>query len=107
MNSIIEFIVTRLSEPSTWRGVIWIATAFGLALDPSQKEAIISAGMALAGLVGVFTKDKAKPTKEQIDKVQEIVQQKVDEAVLKASEIQNENPTDDNFFNDGNDGDGE
>ena len=100
MNAFISYILGRLSEPSTWRGIIWIATAFGLALSPDQKEAIATAGMALVGAIGVFTKDKSKPTPEQIEKVNETIQQKVDEAVSKASEIQNENPTPDNFFND-------
>jgi hypothetical protein len=100
MSSFIEYIVGRLGEASTWRGLIWIATAVGLALSPEQKEAIVTAGMALAGAIGVFTKDKSKPTAEQIQQVHEVIQQKVDEAVIKSSEIENENPTPDNFFND-------
>ena len=96
----LEYILSRLAEPSTWRGIIWIATAFGFALSPDQKEAIATAGMALVGAIGVFTKDKAKPTQEQIQKVNEMIQQKVDAAVIKAGEKENENPTDDDFFND-------
>jgi hypothetical protein len=100
MDSIVAFLLVRLNEPSTWRGLIWLITALGLALSPEQKESIVTTGMALAGLVGVFTKDKSKPTPEQIQKVEETIQQKVDEAVLKSGEIQNENPSSNNFFND-------
>jgi hypothetical protein len=50
----IDYILARLSEPSTWRGIIWIATAFGLALSPDQQEAIASFGLTLVGLISVF-----------------------------------------------------
>lgn len=48
----------KLKEASTWRGLIWIITAGGVALTDLQIEAIISAGMALTGLIDVFKKDK-------------------------------------------------
>lgn len=106
MSNIIQYILSRLNEPSTWRGIVWIATALGLALDPTQKEAIVTAGMAIAGVVGVFTKEKPKPTPDQIEKVKELIQQNVDAAIIKSNETKNENPTPDNFFND-DDGDGD
>jgi hypothetical protein len=49
-----DYILERLQEPSTWRAIIWMATAWGLALSPDQKEAIIAFGMALAGAAGVL-----------------------------------------------------
>lgn len=58
MNAVVDKIGVALGESSTWRGIIFILTAVGLQLDPSQQTAIVSAGMALAGLVGVFTKRK-------------------------------------------------
>ena len=45
-----------LSEASTWRGLVLLATAAGLQLDQDQREAIVSAGLALSGLIGVFWK---------------------------------------------------
>ena len=42
-----EYIIARLSEPSTWRGIVWLITAFGVAIDPAQQEGIIAFGMAL------------------------------------------------------------
>lgn len=46
------------SEPSTWRGIVWLLTATGVALDEEQANAIEIAGAGLAGLISVFWKDK-------------------------------------------------
>jgi len=52
----LDKIGIALGEASTWRGLIFILTAVGVQLDPDQQTAIITAGMAMAGLVGVFFK---------------------------------------------------
>ena len=57
-SSIIQFIVGRAKERSTWLGLISFATALGLALTADQQEAIIAAGMGAAGFVAAFTADK-------------------------------------------------
>jgi hypothetical protein len=54
----IEHILDRLSEASTWRGIVALLTAGGIALSPEQMAAIVSAGLAMIGLFGVFTSDK-------------------------------------------------
>jgi hypothetical protein len=59
MKNIIEFIISRAKERSTWLGLISLCTAVGLVLSAAQQEAVIAAGMAAAGLVGAFTRDKA------------------------------------------------
>ncbi len=51
------WLLSQLREPSTWRGAVWLLTAFGVSLRPEQSEAIIAAGMAMAGLLGVFLSD--------------------------------------------------
>ena len=51
------WVIAQLKQPSTWRGLVWILTVFGVLLTPEQAEAIIMAGMALAGLLGVFLSD--------------------------------------------------
>lgn len=53
-----NYILNRLREPSTWRGLILIATAAGATVTPQMAEAIVTAGIGLAGLVGVVTSDK-------------------------------------------------
>ena len=53
-----DYLIERLKEASTWRGIIAVVTAGGLTLNPEQQTAIITAGLALMGLTGIFTKDK-------------------------------------------------
>jgi len=52
-----EYLLARLAEPSTWRGIIMLATAAGVVFTAAQAEAVIAAGLALAGLVGAFSPD--------------------------------------------------
>lgn len=53
-----KWIKERLKEKSTWKGVVWLITACGVALTPEQSEAIITAGITLAGLLDIFTTEK-------------------------------------------------
>lgn len=62
MESIAEYVLSRLSEASTWRGIIALATAAGVALSPELVEAIVAAGLACIGLIGVLAPD-LKPEK--------------------------------------------
>ena len=55
-----NWIINRLREASTWRGLVWLLTVSGVALRPDQIEAIVLAGMALAGLIGVFVRDEIR-----------------------------------------------
>jgi hypothetical protein len=52
----ISYIIERLSENSTWRGIVMLLTAVGVQVDPAQSNAIIAAGLALIGLINVFRK---------------------------------------------------
>lgn len=49
------YILERMKEPSTWRGVIYMLTALGIPIAPALADSIIAVGLALAGLVGVVT----------------------------------------------------
>jgi len=53
-----QYILDRANEPSTWRGVVLLATAAGVNVAPELLNAIVTAGLGLAGLLGVLTKDK-------------------------------------------------
>ena len=55
-----QFLLDRLSEPSTWRGIILILTSAGVNIAPAMADAIIGAGIGICGLVGVLTADKPK-----------------------------------------------
>ena len=53
-----QYLVERMKEPSTWRGIILLLTAVGVPIAPELQSVIISAGLGLAGLVGAITPDK-------------------------------------------------
>lgn len=52
------YILERAKEPSTWRGLVLLLTAIGVPVAPAMAEAIISAGLAVAGLIGVATPER-------------------------------------------------
>lgn len=56
--SISSFFISRLREPSTWRGFILLATALGVSISPELSEAIVALGLAFAGGVAVVTPDR-------------------------------------------------
>lgn len=53
-----NYIVDRLKEPSSWRGLVMIGTAFGISLNPELVTNIIAIGTGLAGVIGFVFKDK-------------------------------------------------
>lgn len=53
-----SYILNRVREPSTWRGIILLLTAIGVPVAPQLAEAIVTAGLGIAGLVGVIAPDK-------------------------------------------------
>ena len=105
MSALFEYIISRLSEPSTWRGIIWIVTACGFVLEPEQKEAIATAGMALVGAISIFMEKDKKPAPTQ-EKVQEVVQEQQVKTEKKVKDVKSKQKvdksksTDDNFFGD-------
>ena len=57
MDMLKVYVVNRAKEASTWRGVIMLLTAVGLKISPEMADAIISVGIAVAGLVGMLLPD--------------------------------------------------
>jgi len=53
-----QYIINRLTERSTWLGLIALASSCGATIATELTEPIITIGVALAGLVGIVTKDK-------------------------------------------------
>lgn len=51
-----QYILDRAKEPSTWRGFVLFLTAVGVPVAPELQTAIVSAGLGIAGLIGVVTK---------------------------------------------------
>ena len=52
------YIFDRLSENSTWRGLILVATAAGVHLEPELQNQIVAAGLSLVGLINILRKDQ-------------------------------------------------
>ncbi len=52
-----SYLIDRAKEPSTWRGIVLLLTAVGVPVAPAMSEAIVSVGLAVAGLIGVVTAD--------------------------------------------------
>lgn len=53
-----KWIIARLKEKSTWKGLIYILAACGVVLTDAQVDQVIAMGLTLAGFLEVFTKDK-------------------------------------------------
>jgi hypothetical protein len=51
-----EKLIDQLGQNSTWRGLILLAGALGWQLSETHNEAIITAALALVGLINVFRK---------------------------------------------------
>lgn len=54
----LDWFIDRLKERSTWIGLTALLSALGIALSPEQAEAIAIGGVAVAGVIAAFTKDK-------------------------------------------------
>lgn len=54
---IVNWLIERLKEPSTWRGITALVGAIGVTLSPEQWAAISAAVVGLLGLIEVFRKE--------------------------------------------------
>jgi len=52
-----DYLLGRLKEPSTWRGLTLLLTSVGIALSPEQAAAVTAIGVAIAGALGAFLPD--------------------------------------------------
>lgn len=51
------FIIARMKEASTWRAIIVLLIACGIPIAPALADQIISVGLAVVALIGIFTPD--------------------------------------------------
>lgn len=56
MKNLLNTILEKLTENSTWRGLILLSTAIGVKIEPELQEAILVAGLGLVGLINVIRK---------------------------------------------------
>lgn len=52
-----DYLLARAKEPSTWRGIVLIATAGGATIAPAAQEAIVVGGLFITGLIGATMPD--------------------------------------------------
>jgi hypothetical protein len=53
-----EWIMARLMEPSTWRGIITVLSAAGVSVSPQLIGTVLPIGMAGIGLVEMLKVEK-------------------------------------------------
>jgi hypothetical protein len=61
MTKAFRFVVARLAEASTYKGIALALTGVGVYVRPEIAAAITSIGLGVAGLIGVFAADPAAP----------------------------------------------
>ena len=60
MKAKLQYILARLQERTTWQGGVAVASALGVAISPDKGAAIITAGVAVAGLIHMFFPQNGK-----------------------------------------------
>jgi hypothetical protein len=53
---IIEWLLSRFSEPSTWQGVTVVASAAGVNMQPELATQIATVGAGIFGLINIIKK---------------------------------------------------
>lgn len=53
---IIEWLLARFSEPSTWQGVTVVASAAGVNMQPELATQIATVGAGIFGLINIIKK---------------------------------------------------
>ena len=51
-----NYLIERPKEPSTYRGIVILASAIGAKNTPEQTDAIVSTELLIAGIIAVITK---------------------------------------------------
>lgn len=54
----LSWILARLKEPSTYKGLVLVASVVGIQIDPTQVNAIAAAAIAIIGAIEVFRTEK-------------------------------------------------
>lgn len=54
----IDWVIARLKEQTTWIGLTTLLTAAGVSLAPELTESIITAGVAIGGVLAMVLKEK-------------------------------------------------
>jgi len=56
-----KWIINRARERPTWLGLASLsAWAIGITFSPTQLDAVVAVGMAIAGTIAIFSADQTK-----------------------------------------------
>ena len=55
-----KWIIGRARERSTWLGLASLGAAIGITFTPTQLDAVVAVGMAIAGTIAIFSADQTK-----------------------------------------------
>jgi hypothetical protein len=58
VNRVLDWVLARAQERSTWLGVTALLSSLGVAISPELQSVIVQAGLAVSGLVLVMSKDR-------------------------------------------------
>lgn len=53
-----KLLFKYLKQPSTWKGIIGLATALGVALSPALVAAIVPVGIGIIGVIEIVINEK-------------------------------------------------
>lgn len=53
-NKLIQYLINRAKEKSTWIGLITFLGALGIGISPELAQSIVPAGIAIAGVISVL-----------------------------------------------------
>lgn len=60
-------VLAKLQEPSTVRGLLAIAAALGVTIQPEYHDHIVAAFLALVGIINVWRKERKIPKAEVVE----------------------------------------
>lgn len=52
------WVLDRLEEPSTWRGIVAVMTAAGITMDPDEVGKIVACGLSVIGVINIFRRER-------------------------------------------------
>jgi hypothetical protein len=64
LKSALSYLLDRLSENSTWRGIVLGLTGIGIAISPDQAAKITAIGLGIVGVINILR--QGSPTKAQV-----------------------------------------
>ena len=68
LKKVITYLLDRIQEPSTIRGLVLLGAALGAKMSVEQQTAYLELGLLLAGLIAILTPDKLKDKEVDVEK---------------------------------------